>query len=101
MKEAYTKALGIGLGFDFKRVEFDIEENVLRVDGTIPAGWNFRMFVLHHGEDTYEGVVAEFLGCGQTEVIYETGSREWLKQYDAVPFVEQAILRLADHWINI
>jgi len=97
MKEAYTKALGIGLGFDFKRVEFDVEENVLRIDGVIPTGWKFRMFILQHGEDSYEGVVAEFLGYGQTEVIHEIGSCEWLRRYDAVPFVEQAILRLSGH----
>lgn len=97
MKEAYTKALGIGLGFDFKRVEFDVEEHVLRVDGAIPTGWSFRMFVLEHGEDAYEGVVAEFVGEGRTEVIYENEPPEWVKQYDAVPFVEQAILRLAGH----
>lgn len=95
MKEAYTKALGIGLGFDFKRVEFDIEDQVLRVDGAVPAGWNFRMFVLKDGEDVYEGVVAEFLGAGRTEVVYEDEPCDWLKRYDAGSFVEQAILRLS------
>lgn len=95
MKEAYTKALGIGLGFDFKRVEFDVEDKVLRVDGEIPVGWSFRMFILEDGEDAYEGVVAEFLGDSRTEVVYENEPREWLKRYDAVSFVEHAILRLA------
>ncbi len=95
MKEAYTKALGIGLGFDFKRVDFDVEANILRVDGEIPVGWRFRMFVLQDGEDAYEGVVAEFLGDGPTEIVHEHGSYKWLQQYEAVSFTEQAILRLS------
>lgn len=94
MKEAYTKALGIGLGFDFKRVEFDVDDKVLRVDGEIPVGWSFRMFVLEDGEDAYEGVVAEFLGNDRTEIVHEDGPHKWLERYDAVSFVEQAILRL-------
>lgn len=95
MKEAYTKALGVGLGFDFKRVDFDVEEKILRVDGKIPIGWCFRMFVLKDGEDAYEGVVAEFLGDDRTDIVYEDGAHEWLNQYEAVSFTEQAILRLS------
>jgi 4'-phosphopantetheinyl transferase len=93
IKEAYTKALGIGLGFDFKRVEFDARNKVIRVDGETPMGWSFKMFVLKDNEDTYEGVVAEFLGNGRTEVVYENDTHEWLKQYDAVSFVENVIKR--------
>ncbi|KAF9468955.1 hypothetical protein BDZ94DRAFT_1293964, partial [Collybia nuda] len=60
IKEAYTKALGIGLGFEFHRVEFDAEENVVRVDGEIPLGWCFNRFLLNDGDDLYQGVVAEY-----------------------------------------
>ncbi|XP_006459883.1 hypothetical protein AGABI2DRAFT_219279, partial [Agaricus bisporus var. bisporus H97] len=72
MKEAYTKALGLGLGFDFKRVEFDAQSRILRVDGETPIGWSFKMFELKDNEDTYEGVVAEFVGNGKTEVVHES-----------------------------
>jgi 4'-phosphopantetheinyl transferase len=91
LKEAYTKALGLGLGFDFRRVEFDVEENVVRVDGEIPAGWRFSKFILNDGEDLYEGVVAEYLGGEQLEVIPESASHPWLVSHQAVPFVEKAI----------
>ncbi|KAF9449904.1 4'-phosphopantetheinyl transferase [Macrolepiota fuliginosa MF-IS2] len=97
MKEAYTKALGVGLGFDFKRLEFDVEDRILRADGEVPVGWHFRMFVLRDEEDVYEGVVAEFLGDGRTDIVCQNEPGEWLKQYDAVSFVEQAILRLSAH----
>jgi 4'-phosphopantetheinyl transferase len=95
LKEAYTKALGLGLGFDFRRVEFDVEQNIVRVDEEIPAGWRFSKFVLNDGEDLYEGVVAEYLGGKQFEVIPESASQSWLASHHAVPFVENAMQNLA------
>jgi len=91
IKEAYTKALGIGLGFEFHRVEFDAEENVVRVDGEIPLGWCFNRFLLNDGDDLYQGVVAEYMGDLRPAVIIDTVSPEWLESYDAVSFVEKAI----------
>ncbi|RDB23299.1 L-aminoadipate-semialdehyde dehydrogenase-phosphopantetheinyl transferase [Hypsizygus marmoreus] len=91
IKEAYTKALGLGLGFDFRRVEYDVEANVLRVDKAIPHGWRFSRFVLNDGEDLYQGVVAEFVGGTETAVIPESASQEWLISYGAVEFVEKTI----------
>ncbi|KAF8232452.1 4'-phosphopantetheinyl transferase [Tricholoma matsutake] len=96
LKEAYTKALGLGLGFDFRRVEFDVEENVVRVDKEILAGWRFNKFIINVGEDLYEGVVAEYLGGAQIEVVPESASQPWLVCHDAVPFVEKAIQNLAE-----
>ncbi|KAJ7591309.1 hypothetical protein C8J56DRAFT_1013992 [Mycena floridula] len=79
MKEAYTKALGLGLGFDFQRVEYDVASDVVRVDD--------------QGEDLYQGVVAEFLGEEvETKVIFETVvAPTWLHLYDAASIVERAI----------
>ncbi|KAJ8454325.1 hypothetical protein ONZ45_g19350 [Pleurotus djamor] len=62
MKEAYTKALGLGLGFDFKRVEHDVAQDVLMVDGREPQGWEFFKFTISKDTDTYVGVAARFLG---------------------------------------
>ncbi|KAJ7781477.1 hypothetical protein B0H16DRAFT_1659036 [Mycena metata] len=85
-KEAYTKALGLGLGFDFRRVEFDPVLDVLRVDGIAPKGWRF---------DKFKGVVAEFVG-GNTDcvVISESSPQEWLSVLDATSFIENAIQEL-------
>jgi len=76
LKEAYTKALGLGLGFDFSRIEFAFDSEparpdtegggMLRVDGAEPPGWEFVVFQLpakegdesSAGTDHYRGVVA-------------------------------------------
>ncbi|KAF8640146.1 hypothetical protein AX17_001382 [Amanita inopinata Kibby_2008] len=96
MKEAYTKAVGLGLGFDFRRLEYDAEAGTLRVDGDTPIGWRFTKFTLSVGEDDYQGVVAEFTGGTEFGVIQEpVGSPPCLAQYGAVSFVEDALQRLA------
>ena len=94
LKEAYTKALGLGLGFDFRRVEFDVVNLIVRVDGQIPQGWHFSMFVIEDGEDFYQGVVAEHVGGTSTEVVNESIKPNWLTIHDAVPFTERAIIDL-------
>jgi 4'-phosphopantetheinyl transferase len=94
LKEAYTKALGLGLGFDFQRVEFDVVNLIVRVDGQIPQGWHFSMFVIADGEDFYQGVVAEYVGGTSTNVVNELTKPNWLTIHDAVPFTEQAIVEL-------
>lgn len=94
LKEAYTKALGLGLGFDFRRVEFDVVNRIVRVDGQIPQGWHFNLFVIEDGEDLYQGVVAEQLGGTSTEVVNELMKPNWLTIHDAVSFAEYAIVDL-------
>ncbi|KIM23698.1 hypothetical protein M408DRAFT_77017 [Serendipita vermifera MAFF 305830] len=44
IKEAYTKALGLGLGFDMKRIQYNFETNVLQVDGSPLVHWRVRSF---------------------------------------------------------
>ncbi|PFH52686.1 hypothetical protein AMATHDRAFT_139673 [Amanita thiersii Skay4041] len=92
MKEAYTKALGLGLGFDFARVEFDSTANVVRVDGKPLTGWRFVKFKLHIDNDDYQGVVAEYVGIGQIEIIQESaGTAVFMKKYEASAFVQTAL----------
>lgn len=91
LKEAYTKALGKGLGFDFRRVEFDVDNRTVRVDGDIPDGWRFNMFTVNDEDDIYQGVVAEFIGKIKTEVLDVEDNPSWLKVYDAVQFTENAV----------
>jgi len=96
LKEAYTKALGLGLGFDFRRVEFDVINLIVRVDGQIPQGWPFRLIVIANGEDFYQGVVADPVGGTSTEVVNESMKPNWLTIHDAVPFTEHAIIDLVE-----
>lgn len=102
VKEAYTKALGIGLGFDFNRVQYDVLNNRLTVDGIILRGWQFVAFntVHPHGEEnssrqTYQTVVARFTG-GTEETRVEFRSIEngpsWLLANSASTIVEQAVI---------
>jgi len=96
LKEAYTKALGLGLGFDFRRVEFDATTDTVRVDGEIPKGWHFSKFEIQDGDDLYQGVVAEFVGGDETRVDSERGRHDWLIPFDAVSFVKRALRELLE-----
>ena len=92
MKEAYTKALGLGLGFDFTRIEYNALENVVLIDGEVPRGWQFTKFELYDGKDLYQGVTAEFVGGNNTEFLCPDA--EWLVRQDAESFVQRAIEEL-------
>jgi len=94
-KEAYTKALGLGLGFDFRRVEFDPALDILLVDGIVPKGWQFTKFKIVQHTDTYQGVVGEYIGGETTSVLSESLPHEWLTVEDATSFIQRAIQRLS------
>jgi len=92
MKEAYTKALGLGLGFDFCRIEYNVVEEKMTIDGQIPKGWQFLKFEINHGGALYEGVVARLVGGHSTEI--SNISDQCLSHYDAASFVKRAIEEL-------
>ncbi len=66
IKEAYTKAIGLGLGFDLNRIEYDISANTVLVDGVIAGDWQFETSqVTVDGErEAYRVTVAQFVGNG-------------------------------------
>lgn len=73
LKEAYTKALGLGLGFDFKRIEYDKFKNRVKVDDIILKGWTFDIFRVPDPEGKgdgsgYIGVAAKYVG-GKREAV--------------------------------
>ncbi|CAL1702316.1 unnamed protein product [Somion occarium] len=102
LKEAYTKALGLGLGFDFRRVEYDVIRDIVRIDGQVPHGWEFVRFQLDVAEGSsahqYVGVACRFVGDKVHkggECIVETRTvGEWLQVFDAAEFVSRAIQEL-------
>jgi len=47
LKEAYSKALGLGLSFDFSQLDYDFKTKTLKVNGDTPSGWEIRIFDLH------------------------------------------------------
>ena len=102
LKEAYTKALGLGMGFDFSRIEYDVPNDVVRIDGVVPRGWEFTRFELRNevkgGQvEEYVGVVARFTGEeAPTECrVAAASSPKWLKVYDAARFLETSIEKLS------
>lgn len=92
LKEAYTKALGIGLGFDFKRIEYDNAYDHIKVDGEVLKGWEFQVFELPNDRGEaggYIGVVAIFVGGGNEATIIKTSDS--LFTFTAEQFLNRAI----------
>lgn len=89
------------MGFDFSRIEYDVPNDVVRIDGIAPRGWKFTRFELQNevrsGQiEEYVGVVAIFVG-EDVEVefkVVEASSPEWLKVYNASQFMKMAIEEL-------
>lgn len=102
LKEAYTKALGLGMGFDFSRIEYDVPNDVVRIDGKVPLGWEFIRFELENtvkdGDiEEYVGVTARFVGeeAGSSEGKVRTvSSPGWIRVLDAKKFLSTAIEEL-------
>ncbi|KAF7985217.1 hypothetical protein HWV62_7850 [Athelia sp. TMB] len=98
MKEAYTKALGLGLGFDFSRIEYNATRETLTIDGETPLGWQIIKFEIQNERDgeqeTYQGVAARFTGDDVTVISTNDSKGNWLFHYDAVAFVNRAIQEL-------
>jgi 4'-phosphopantetheinyl transferase len=98
VKEAYTKALGLGLGFDFRRVEFDKAANRIRVDGAVLRGWQFDVFQLPGEQGNgggYVGVAAKCIGGNEEAVIRKvTETNELVTVSTADEFLTRAIREL-------
>lgn len=60
----------MGLGFDFKRIEYDKVKNRVKVDGIILKGWTFDIFRVPdlQGRAGYIGVAAKYVG-GKREAV--------------------------------
>jgi 4'-phosphopantetheinyl transferase len=93
VKEAYTKALGLGMGFEFSRVEFDAVQRQIKIDGKTPKGWKFTLFTIPDADDLYEGVAAEFVGGDGSQVHDEVAKdcSSWLTVVDALSVLQRAV----------
>jgi 4'-phosphopantetheinyl transferase len=106
LKEAYTKALGAGLGFDFARLACELDGDnggggggggggVLRVDGVPVCGWEIRTFALDVRGERYVGAVAKRVGGEGVAVVREVVlSAAWVRQSEGGAFVEEAVRAL-------
>ncbi|KAH8113427.1 hypothetical protein DFH11DRAFT_1775297 [Phellopilus nigrolimitatus] len=98
LKEAYTKALGLGLGFDFRRIEIDVHACRVAVDGAAPRGWEFAAFALAGAPgEQYQVAVARFAGAdadapaaGHVDVrgtVDAATAAGWFVQHDAASLI--------------
>lgn len=96
LKEAYTKTLGLGMGFDFARIEYDVTSTRVRVDGAATAaadGWEFTETTFDVVGEHYTCVVASrgvpgTAGDERGTVVHRKEPSEgWVTRLDAVEFL--------------
>ncbi|TDL18281.1 hypothetical protein BD410DRAFT_753434 [Rickenella mellea] len=80
IKEALVDGLGQPQDFDFARIECDVPNEVVRIDGQVLLGWEFRLFcstqecVNMKGKtyhDHYQNTVAFYRGSNLTRIVFE------------------------------
>lgn len=81
VKEAYTKALGEGLGYDFARIEYDVLNGAVTVDGKVPQGWEIVSFVVRHASDAYVVSTARQVGGEQTVMLHLDDAPDGLLEF--------------------
>ncbi|OSD04797.1 hypothetical protein PYCCODRAFT_1475868 [Trametes coccinea BRFM310] len=86
LKEAYIKAIGQPMGFDWSRLEFNIPEKKATGDGRPLAGWEFRVWTSElgwpipnsdgHVKQAYQCAVAFFRRTRDTRFIWQNDAKE-------------------------
>ncbi|KZT00618.1 uncharacterized protein LAESUDRAFT_732117 [Laetiporus sulphureus 93-53] len=79
LKQAYIKAIGQPMGFDWTRLEFNIPGEACTGDGLPLQGWEFRVWQAQIGitrngtviEEVYQCAVAFFRGTRDTKFIWQ------------------------------
>ncbi|SJX64078.1 related to BNA2-tryptophan 2,3-dioxygenase [Sporisorium reilianum f. sp. reilianum] len=90
-KEAYTKNVGVGLGFDFSRIQFDFPPHAqarLSIDGAVQAGYVFTDVLLAAAGS--EGVAAQLVVCHGPQA----GAGGFGAQIPAAQAEQQGLLRV-------
>jgi 4'-phosphopantetheinyl transferase len=94
IKEAYTKAIGLGLGFDPSRIEYDVSANTVAVDGVIASDWLFETSQVTVDGDAYRVTVAQFVGNGHGTGTVVPLSQSQIVCSGASYFVRKALRQL-------
>ncbi|TFY61410.1 hypothetical protein EVJ58_g4529 [Rhodofomes roseus] len=79
LKQAYIKAIGQPMGFDWARLEFNIPNNSVTGDNIPLLGWEFRVWTSDIGgsrgevnvEEKYQCAIAFFRGTPHTRFIWQ------------------------------
>ena len=94
IKEAYTKAIGQGLGFDLRRIEYSVATKTVTVDGVTATEWQFETSQVTVDEDAYRVTVARFVGDGSGEGTVVTLAQGRILRTGASSLVRKAFRQL-------
>lgn len=94
IKEAYTKAIGLGLGFDLHRIEYNVTTNTVTVDGVAATEWQFETSQVTVDEEAYRVTVAQFVGKGNGGGTIATLAQERMIRTGASSLVRKAFRQL-------
>ncbi|KAI9466750.1 hypothetical protein BJY52DRAFT_13133 [Lactarius psammicola] len=94
IKEAYTKAIGLGLGFELQRIEYDVATKTVTVDGMTATEWQFETSQVTVDEEAYRVTVAQFVGSGNGGGTVVTLTQGQIVRTGASSFVRKAIRQL-------
>jgi 4'-phosphopantetheinyl transferase len=84
LKQAYIKAIGQPIGFDWSRLEFNIPAETAQGDGHPLQGWEFRVFKASLGvargdvlvEEHYQCACAFFRGSQESTFIWHDNQKD-------------------------
>lgn len=93
VKSAYVKALGQPLGFDYGRIDCDIPNEIIRIDGKPLKGWEIRLFKSNLGvvrkglliEETYQCSTAMYRNLDKTIFVWEEDRKEMTSWCHFIP----------------
>jgi 4'-phosphopantetheinyl transferase len=97
-KEAYAKALGLGLGFDFARIECALGAGdaalELRVDGVVPAGWALRTLAAEIDGERYVAIAARAQDGSTEPCVVHAMDEGRVRHVEAHALIEEAMALL-------
>jgi 4'-phosphopantetheinyl transferase len=99
LKEAYIRAIGQPVGFDWSRLEFNLDEKTARGDNHPILGWEFRIFGSHLGvarttklvEEKYQCVVAFFRGTQDSSKFIFSKEKKELDGWVQFLYIDQMV----------
>ena len=94
LKEAYTKAIGQGLGFGLQRIEYNVATKTVTVDGVLATEWQFETSQVTVDEEAYRITVAQFVGSSNGGGTVDTLAQGQMMRTGASSFVRKAFHHL-------
>jgi len=94
IKEAYTKAIGQGLGFNLQRIEYNVATKMVTVDCVAATEWRFETSQVTVDDEVYRVTVAQFMGSNNGGGAVVTLAQGRMMRTGAISFVRKAFHNL-------